>query len=195
MANYSYVVYDSETDAAVIVDPSWDLEKVLSAVKKHGLRAAFIINTHSHFDHVLGNEQMAKLTGARIIQHEASTMAKDMSCRDSDVIPLGSAGLRVMYTPGHSEDSICLICDGKFVLTGDTLFVGNCGRVDLPGGSAAKLYNSLLKLSRLEDSITVYPGHDYGATPTSTIGREKATNFVFRPHSEQEFVSLMSHGD
>jgi glyoxylase-like metal-dependent hydrolase (beta-lactamase superfamily II) len=131
------------------------------------------------------------------VQHKNSPLPKDISCSDSDILSIGNLKLKVIHTPGHSQDSICLLCDdGKFVLTGDTLFVGNCGRTDLPGSSSAELYHSLFdKLSNLEDSLVVYPGHDYGATPTSTIGNEKKTNFVLRPRTEEEFVQFMSHGD
>ncbi|MFB3048211.1 MAG: MBL fold metallo-hydrolase, partial [Nitrosopumilaceae archaeon] len=99
--------------------------------------------------------------------------------------------LTVIHTPGHSKDSICLVGDGK-IFSGDTLFVGNCGRVDLPGGSAKELYHSLTDiLSKLDDDLIIYSGHNYGSTSTSTIGNEKKTNFVMQKRTEEEFVQLM----
>ena len=196
MANFTYVICDEKTDECAIIDPSWDLEAVMSVIKKNGLKPKFIINTHSHFDHVLGNEQMAKLTGAKIVQHRNSELPKDISVEDGQTISLGETVLRVLHTPGHSQDSVCLILEGECVITGDTLFVGNCGRVDLPGSDAAEMYRSLYhKVSLLDENLVVYPGHNYGSTPTSTIGNEKKNNFVLHLKSESDFISFMSHGD
>ena len=195
MANYCYIIADEETDEAAVIDPSWDLDEVFSALKKNGWNAKYVINTHSHFDHVLGNEQVAKVTGAKIIQHSASQLDKDIAISEGDMIKVGSIEIKVVHTPGHSKDSVCLITDG-IVFTGDTLFVGNCGRVDLPGSDPREMYHSLLeKVARLDEKLVVYPGHNYGALPTSTIGREKKLNHVLQPRTEHEFLELMGAGD
>jgi len=98
---------------------------------------------------------------------------------------------KVLYTPGHSKDSICLIDDEK-LFSGDTLFVGNCGRIDLPGGSAKELYHSLFDvIAKLDNNLILYPGHNYGKTITSTIEKEMQTNFVMQKRTEQEFLELM----
>ncbi|MEM0272890.1 MAG: MBL fold metallo-hydrolase, partial [Thermoprotei archaeon] len=100
--------------------------------------------------------------------------------------------LGVIHTPGHTQDSVCYVSEGR-VFTGDTLFVGECGRVDLPGGSAEQMYHTLFdKLSRLPDDTIVYPGHNYGATPYTTIGYEKKNNYVLKPRSLQEFLEFMA---
>ena len=138
MANFTYVIADEKTRAAAVIDPSWDLEKVLDVLKTNDLKLQYIINTHTHFDHVLGNEQLATLTGAKIIMHKNSTLDKHIAVEDNDTVQLGSIGIKVFHTPGHSKDGICLLVENK-LFTGDTLFVGNCGRVDIPGGSAAEL--------------------------------------------------------
>lgn len=190
MANFTYVIADEKTRAAAVIDPSWDLEKVLDMLKKNDLKLQYIINTHTHFDHVLGNEQLAAITGARIMMHKSSTLHKDIAVNDNDTIQLGSISIRVMHTPGHSKDAICLLVENK-LFTGDTLFVGNCGRVDLPGGSASELYDSLSKLAKLDDQIEVYPGHDYGSRPHSTIGEEKRNNYVLKPRTKEEFLLFM----
>ena len=195
MANFTYIVADEETDEAAIIDPSWDLEKVFDALKKNGWKAKYIINTHSHFDHVLGNEQIAKVTKAKIIQHKDSQLEKNIAVSEGDVIRVGSIEMKVVHTPGHSKDSMCLVLDGM-VFTGDTLFVGNCGRTDLPGSDPKEMYNSLLNIvSRLDDKLVVYPGHNYGQAPTSTIGFEKKFNLVLQPRTEQEFLDFMGPGD
>ncbi|NWG37288.1 MBL fold metallo-hydrolase [Nitrososphaera sp.] len=196
MSNFTYIVADEETDEAAVIDPSWDLEEIFDALKKNGWKAKYVINTHSHFDHVLGNEQVAKVTGAKIVQHEASQLENHITVKDGDVITVGSIKLRVVHTPGHSKDSMCLVLDGQLVFTGDTLFVGNCGRVDLPGSDPKEMYKSLFeKVGRLDEKLVVYPGHDYGSTATSTIGHEKKFNYVLQHKTEREFLEFMGHGD
>lgn len=195
MANFTYIIADIQTRLAAIVDPSWDLQVVIELLTKKKLKAKHIINTHSHFDHVLGNEEAAKLTGATIIQHSNSQLHKDVSVAENDVISIGGVNLRVLHTPGHSEDSICLIIEKEAVFTGDTLFVGGVGRIDLPGGNVKKMYFSLYrKVSALEGNLTVYPGHDYGAFPFSTVEKERQSNFALQAKSEGEFLALMGAG-
>jgi glyoxylase-like metal-dependent hydrolase (beta-lactamase superfamily II) len=194
MANFTYVIADEKTKTAAIIDPSWDLEKVMASVEKNGLRVQYVINTHTHFDHVLGNKQIAALTSVKIIMHKNSSLQKDMVVDEGDTIQIGEMSVKVMYTPGHSKDSVCLLVGNK-LFTGDTLFVGNCGRVDLPGGSAAELYDSLARLAKLDDSIEVYPGHDYGNRSRSTIGEEKKSNYVLKPRSKEQFLAFMQSDD
>jgi hydroxyacylglutathione hydrolase len=196
MANFTYIVADEDSGDAAIIDPSWDLDDVFHALKKNGLKAKYVINTHTHFDHVLGNEQVAEVTGAKTIQHENSKLQKDIAVKDGDTIEVGSIKMKVIHTPGHSKDSMCLILDDQLIFTGDTLFVGNCGRTDLPGSDPAEMYHSLFdRLAGLDEKLVVYPGHNYGPTPTSTIGNEKKTNYVLQPRSKQEFLGFMAAGD
>ena len=191
MQNFTYILEDEETGEGIIIDPSWNLEEIQKIITRNDIKIKYIVNTHHHFDHTLGNEAMAKSTGAKIIQHEASTLKHDIVVSDGHTIKFGKSELTVLLTPGHSKDSICLVGDRK-IFSGDTLFVGNCGRVDLPGGSAKELYHSLIDIiSKLDDALELYSGHNYGSTPTSTIGNEKQTNFVMQKRTEQEFVELM----
>lgn len=195
MANFTYIIADEEMGDAAVIDPSWDLDDVFHALNKNGWRAKYVINTHTHFDHVLGNEQVSTVTGAKIVQHKNSQLEKHVAVSDGDMIEIGNIRLRVLYTPGHSKDSMCLILDDQLVFTGDTLFVGNCGRTDLPGSDPSEMYDSLFdRLGKLDDRLVVYPGHNYGSSPTSTIGREKNMNFVLQPRSKQEFLEFMSGG-
>lgn len=191
MENFTYILEDEESGEAIILDPSWNLDEIQKEIVRRDLKIKYIVNTHHHFDHTLGNEAMAKETHAQILQHESSTLKHDISLVDRQKIKFGNSELTVFHTPGHSKDSICLVGDGK-IFTGDTLFVGNCGRVDLPGGSARELYHSLFDiLGKMDENLVLYPGHNYGSTPVSTLGKEKQNNFVLQKRSEQEFVELM----
>jgi glyoxylase-like metal-dependent hydrolase (beta-lactamase superfamily II) len=195
MLNFSYIVYDEKNSIGAIIDPSWDLEKLLVFLEKNNITAKYIINTHTHFDHILGNDQISEITRAEIIQHEKSTQKKERSVVDHENISIGELNLEVLYTPGHSEDSICLIVNKKSIITGDTLFVGNCGRVDLPGSNPEKMYDSLSKVANLDDSLVVYPGHNYGSTPTSTILIEKKNNPMLNFKTKEAFLKYMLNED
>ena len=191
MQNFTYVVEDDGTEEGIVIDPSWDLDKVQQIITRKNLNIKYIVNTHHHFDHTIGNEGMVEFTKAKIIQHENSELKNDITVKDGDVIKFGNSELKVLHTPGHSEDSICLIGDGK-IFSGDTLFVGNCGRIDLPGGSAKELFHSLFDvLYDLDDDLVLYSGHNYGLSLTSTIGKEKLTNLVMQRRSEEEFLDMM----
>ncbi len=192
MDNFTYAIIDETNRKAIIVDPSWDLEIIFDFLEKNGMENTFIINTHSHFDHVVGNDQVVKRTGAKIIQHKSSPLRKDIEVDDGESIRFGESEIKIIHTPGHSGDSICLIIDDKILLTGDTLFVGSCGRLDLQGSDPNEMYNSVYnKLISLDGNLIVYPGHHYGSAKTSTLGKEKSTNFVFKFHSRQEFLNFM----
>lgn len=191
MQNFSYIVVDEDTRESIIIDPSWDLIELEMVIKENDLKIKYIVNTHHHFDHTLGNEAMAESTKAPIIQHENSELKHDITVKDGDVVAFGNSKLKVLHTPGHSKDSICLIGDGK-IFSGDTLFVGNCGRIDLPGGSAKELYHSLFDvLYSLDDNLVMYSGHNYGHKETSTLGQEKITNMVMQKRTEQQFLDMM----
>ena len=191
MQNFSYIIYDEHDKVGVVIDPSWELEKIFDFLEKNKISAKYIINTHTHFDHVLGNDQVAEITKAPIIQHEKSTIKKHRSVREGEIINIGKMELEVLYTPGHSEDSICLIVNKESIVTGDTLFVGNIGRVDLPGSSPDNMYDSLSRVSKLEGSLVVYPGHNYGITPTSTILNERTNNPMLNFKSKEAFLKYM----
>ncbi|HJT84632.1 MAG TPA: MBL fold metallo-hydrolase [Nitrososphaeraceae archaeon] len=193
MANFTYLIIDDEEKETAIIDPSWDLEKIFELVKNNQYKVRYLINTHSHFDHTLGNDQIVEITNCKIIQHENSKIKHDIPVKDGDEISLGKTQMKVLFTPGHSKDSICLIVDSRIIITGDTLFVGNCGRTDLPGGDPKEMYNSLFeKLSNLDDKLIIYPGHNYGYKPISTIGEEKENNYILVPRTQEQFVKFMT---
>jgi glyoxylase-like metal-dependent hydrolase (beta-lactamase superfamily II) len=191
MQNFSYIVVDEDTSESIIIDPSWNIVELELIIKKNNLTIKYIVNTHYHDDHTRGNQEMVDSTNAPIIQHESSTLKNDITVKDGDFIEFGNSKLKVLHTPGHSIDSICLVGAGN-IFSGDTLFVGNCGRIDLPGGSASELYHSLFDvLHELDDDLVLYPGHNYGPTEVSTIGKEKMTNMIMQKRTEQQFVDMM----
>jgi hydroxyacylglutathione hydrolase len=189
--NFSYVVADEDNGEAAVVDPSFNVDAITVIVKDHVFHVKYVINTHHHSDHTSGNEEIKSIFGARLVAHRLSNVRKDVSVADGDAIRLGKVIIKVIHTPGHTPDSICLLVDGK-LLTGDTLFVGECGRTDLPGGSSESMYDSLFhKLMKLDDDTEVYPGHDYGIKPYSTIGAERRTNYVLQRRTLEEFIEFM----
>lgn len=192
MANFTYILSDNKEKQAIIIDPSWNLDSIFNYLNENKLSTKLIINTHSHFDHVLGNDEVSKKTGALILQHQNSPLKKDRELIDGQIINFGDSVIKIIHTPGHSKDSICLILDDVDILTGDTLFVGSCGRLDLPGGNPREMYDSIYnKINNLDERLVVYPGHHYGSTRTSTIKDEKMTNFVFKFKNLQDFLNFM----
>jgi glyoxylase-like metal-dependent hydrolase (beta-lactamase superfamily II) len=189
--NFSYVIADETTKEAAVVDPSFNSAEIISLLKSLGYVAKYVIDTHYHFDHTAGNQDIKNTFGAKVVAHKLSKIARDVSVVDEDIINVGEIRIKVIHTPGHSPDGICLLFDNK-LLTGDTLFVGECGRTDLPDGSSRDMYQSLFdRLMTLDDGIEVYPGHDYGPRPHSTIGSEKKTNYTLGKRTLEEFIEFM----
>ena len=190
--NFSYLLWDTETREAAVVDPSFDTAEVEYAISSGGLKLKYILLTHHHYDHVQEAGPLSGKTGARVVTHSSSTIPHAVGLDDGESVRLGSIVISLIHTPGHTADSSCYLADGK-LYTGDTLFVGECGRVDLEDSSPEKMYESLLvRLSSLPDSVAVYPGHDYGKTPFSTIGEEKRTNYTMQKRSRDEFLRFIT---
>jgi len=206
-----YLVYCPETHECAVVDPGAEAEKIFPLIAEKGLHPIVILNTHGHVDHIGANKDIkdrfniplsihpsdsAMLESVHLLElgfllgAKASPSA-DNFLKDGDKIKIGKSFLRVIHTPGHTPDSICLIIGNK-ILTGDTLFVGECGRTDLPGGNSGTLYDSLFgKIIKLDDDLEVYPGHDYGEKPDSTLEYEKKHNYVLKQRSKEEFLRFM----
>lgn len=191
MAN-CYILGCEETNAAAVIDPGDDVDRILESLAESGLTLQLILNTHGHFDHVGGNRKLKAATGADILIHadDAPMLAQlkaaaaafglasddspppDRLLRDGDTVSFGRIALQVLHTPGHSPGGIALYY-GDSVFVGDTLFAGSIGRTDLPGGDFDTLEQSIhRKLFALPENVTVYPGH-MGIT---TIGQEKRSN-------------------
>ena len=196
METFCYLVGDESTRQCALIDPAFDTDKILHLVKSAGYTVACVINTHGHADHCAGNAAIIKATGAKLMIHAKDadrlkgvvsgvfsaalggrpSPRPDVLLKHQDTIPLGGITLTVLHTPGHTPGGICLYTPGH-VFTGDTLFVGAVGRTDLPGGSARTLLASIKgNIYTLPDDTVVWPGHDYGKTPSSTVGAERLTN-------------------
>jgi hydroxyacylglutathione hydrolase len=190
--NFSYIIADEATREAAVVDSSFNAGEIIRVLKTENLTLKYVVNTHGHSDHTAGNTELLSMFNVQTVAHKLSRIDADIKVDDGDTLRVGNVLIKVIYTPGHTPDSICLLVDNKKLLTGDTLFVGECGRTDLPGGNSKSLYDSLFnKLLKLSDDVEVYPGHDYGVKPYSTIGEERRTNYVLQPRSLMEFVEFM----
>lgn len=178
MDNFCYLVGCEKTRKALVIDPGSDVERIVSEAEVEGLEIETIVNTHAHGDHTAGNAKLKALTGASIIIHSLDADGyprADVRLSDEKTLQLGEITFDVIHTPGHTPGGICLHAQGQ-LFTGDTLFVGDSGRTDLAGGHRPTLGASIRRLMELPNDTVVWPGHDYGPTPSSTIGWEKRNN-------------------
>ncbi|MFO7495612.1 MAG: MBL fold metallo-hydrolase [Desulfobacterales bacterium] len=203
----TYLVGCPHTREAVVIDPAGEPQTIIRCAAADGLTVRLILNTHGHADHVAANRQLKTLLKVPVGLHvdderffadpeiRARTEAElglpasdpaDFTFKDGDRLRVGTLEIEVLHTPGHTPGSVCLrVADNLF--TGDTLFVGDVGRTDLPGGSLETLLKSLeTKIIGLPPETVVWPGHPYGDTPTSTIARERVenpyiTDFILAP--------------
>jgi glyoxylase-like metal-dependent hydrolase (beta-lactamase superfamily II) len=184
MDNFSYLVGCGKTRQAVVIDPGANVKRILSEAERQKLKIAFIVNTHGHADHTAGCAELKRLTGARVIIHALEADAvpdADILWSDESDLKVGELTFRVFHTPGHTPGGICLYAEGN-LFTGDTLFVGDSGRTDLPGGHRPTLGASIRRLMQLPDATVVWPGHDYGPTRSSTLAWEKRHNVNAREY-------------
>ncbi|MCK4444454.1 MAG: MBL fold metallo-hydrolase [Thermoplasmata archaeon] len=190
-ANYAYVIADKENGEGAIIDPSGMAGKILQFIDRHGINVQYVFNTHGHSDHTGGNAEIVERTGAKIAKHSSSAGPSDVAVNDGDILKIGELEAKVMHTPGHTPDGITILI-GKNLFTGDTLFINECGRTDLPGGSSEQLWDSLFnKIHKLEDDVEVYPGHNYGPLPHDSLGNQKRTNYTLEPRTIEQFVQFM----
>jgi glyoxylase-like metal-dependent hydrolase (beta-lactamase superfamily II) len=172
--NFSYIIADEDSKEAAVVDSSYNADELTKIISEKRLKLIYVINTHGHSDHTAGNPELVSDFGAKLVAYKQSKNSLDIPVDDGDVLRIGKTSIKIIYTPGHTSDSICLLVDNQILLTGDTLFIGECGRTDLPGGNAKAMYESLFgKLLKLDDGVEVYPGHDYGVKSSSTIGNKE----------------------
>ena len=192
MANFGYILGCEETRIAALIDPAFEPEKLVSRSKELNLDVEFIMNTHGHFDHINGNEVAIELSGAKVIGHSSAMFHVDKKVNHGDTFQVGNVNVEVLYTPGHCPDEICFFVNNQVIFTGDVLFVGECGRTDLPGSNVEDMYYSLFKiLSTIPNDIDMFPGHDYGHSPVSTMGFERENNYVLKPRTLEEFIAFM----
>jgi hydroxyacylglutathione hydrolase len=182
--NFSYIVGCEQTRKALVIDPGPDVERIIVEADEAGLKIDTILSTHGHSDHTAGNARLKARTGAGIVMHDLDANEfpqADVRLTDETSLQVGAIIFDVIHTPGHSPGGICLYAQGN-LFTGDTLFVGDSGRTDLPGSHRPTLGASIRRLMRLPDQTIVWPGHDYGPTPSSTIGWEKRNNVNAREY-------------
>jgi len=208
MQNYVYLVGDPETREAAVVDAAWEIDAIIEAAMTDGYTITKALVTHFHPDHLGGRFMGMSVTGATelvdrlkikayINKQESGFVGRVSDLAPSDVvavdagdtIQIGKIPLTFVHTPGHTPGSQCFLVDGNLI-SGDTLFIGSCGRTDLPGSDPAQLYESLNTLRKLPDETVLYPGHNYADRPTSTMGQEKRRNLFMRFESLEDFLSF-----
>ncbi len=211
MMNFVYLIGCPETREAAIVDPAWDVPALLTLAQASDLKIAGILLTHGHPDHVNGLEELLKATDAKVYLHNQEVgflkevaaffgMSVDFMHRrssnfktvsDGEEILIGRLPLRFLHTPGHTPGSQCFLVGGNLV-SGDTLFINACGRVDLPGSDPEKMWHSLThKLGVLSDDTILYPGHNYADRPKATMGEQKRENPYLQFTSLNDFLYHM----
>src|SRR5215470_4877074 len=213
MQNFVYLVGDPVARECVVVDPAWEIDTIVDTTQADGMRLTGALVTHTHQDHVGGSlaswgmpgripgvEELLTRVPLKVYVHKAEReflpgLGSDLVKVDNhDTLPIGRLMLTFLHTPGHTPGSQCFLVDGRLV-SGDTLFIGSCGRTDLPGSDPSEMYYSLTqRLGALPDDTLLFPGHNYGG-PSSTIGDEKRRNPFMRFASLGEFHRVISGHD
>ena len=195
MQNFVYLVGDTGTREALMVDPAWDVASVLEEAKQAEFKVVGALISHAHFDHVNGLEDLLRATdGVAYIHKSEAPYLKGMrgnlkQVEGGDKIKVGNLEITLLHTPGHTPGSQCFLVQNNLI-SGDTLFINACGRCDLPGGNAEQMYGSLKRLSELDEDTVLYPGHNYSDEPASTIKQEKKSNPYLQFGSVKDFLRL-----
>lgn len=197
MQNFVYLIGDEQSREAAVVDPGWEVAHVLRVAERDGYRLTKAFVTHHHFDHVMGLSDLLKAVDLPVYVHREDAPLLELSrsslrlTTGGDTVQVGQLPVALIHTPGHTPGSQCLLVEGR-LLSGDTLFIGACGRCDLPGGDPRLLYRSLTEtLKRLDDSTILCPGHHYAGVPTVILGDEKRTNPFLLAPTLQDFLRLV----
>jgi glyoxylase-like metal-dependent hydrolase (beta-lactamase superfamily II)/rhodanese-related sulfurtransferase len=191
----SYLVGCAETCAAAVIDPEVSqVDRYVALAARDGLRIRYVIDTHTHADHFSATRLLAQQLQAHLVMHRASTAPMvDMHVDDGDMVVVGKLRLQVLYTPGHTRDSMSLVAEDR-VFTGDTLLIGGTGRTDLPTGDSGALYDSLFgKQLKLDSALQVFPAHEYKGRSHSTIGEEIADNPRLQVSNRAAFIEMMGN--
>jgi uncharacterized NAD(P)/FAD-binding protein YdhS/glyoxylase-like metal-dependent hydrolase (beta-lactamase superfamily II) len=195
-STYTYLIADSETKAAILVDPVLEqVERDLLVLRKLGLTLRYCLETHIHADHITGTGQLRQFTRClSVLPENAKTVPSDRYIADGEILQLGSVQIQAIATPGHTDSHMAYLVNGTHLLTGDALFIGGCGRTDFQNGDPGLLYDVITqKLFTLPDDTWVFPGHDYQGRTVSTIGEQKSSNPRFVGRSRSQFIELMNN--
>jgi len=209
MQNYVYLLGSLQTRKVAVVDAAWEIDTILKIAAQDDVEITHAFVTHTHPDHVGGSFAGVEIAGvtellskckAKVVVHKAEAdFLKGLSpsdiikCDSGDKIDVGGVEIQLLHTPGHTPGSQCFLVDNRIV-SGDTLFIDACGRVDFPGGNAEQMYYSLTqKLMALPDDTILFPGHNYAALPHATIGEQKKTNPYLRFSSLKQFLAAMGY--
>lgn len=212
MQNFVYLIGDPATKEAAVVDPAWNVPAILKQVQDDGYRLTHILLSHGHYDHINGVEEVLDETDATVCAQAVelekfipegagglvipkSSLRKTLS---GEAVRVGGIDITLIHTPGHTPGSQCILIKSSempsdVLITGDTLFVGTCGRCDLPYSSPEDLFRSLTRLKKLPEATVFYPGHDYGASPTNTLQKEKKTNPFLLCETIDQFLQMVRH--
>ncbi|MBD2329259.1 FAD/NAD(P)-binding protein [Alkalinema sp. FACHB-956] len=195
-STYTYLIADSQTKDAILVDPVLEqVERDLETLHDLGLSLRYCLETHIHADHITGAGRLRQQTGCRVmVPQNATAQSADHTLADREVLLVGSIQVEAIATPGHTHSHLAYLVNNNHLLTGDALLIRGCGRTDLQGGDAGKLYDAVTqRLFTLPEPTLVYPGHDYKGRSVSTIGEEKRFNPRFADRSREQFITIMSH--
>jgi glyoxylase-like metal-dependent hydrolase (beta-lactamase superfamily II) len=209
MQNYVYLLGSSETRKVAVVDAAWEIDTIVKIAAQDEMEITHAFVTHTHPDHVGGRFAGVEIAGltellskckAKVVVHKAEADAlKELSPSDiiktesGDKIDVGGVEIQLLHTPGHTPGSQCFLVEGR-VVSGDTLFIDACGRVDFPGGNAEQMYYSLTqKLMALPDDTILFPGHNYARKTQDTLGEQKKTNPYLRFTSLKQLLAAMGY--
>lgn len=209
MVNFAYVIGDRSTGEALLVDPAYDVDSLLTVLEADGMTVTGVLGTHYHADHLGGNMMGHSLIGvAELVEKvdvpihlqtpEMEFVTKTTGLAESqlvghssgDVVSVGSIDVELIHTPGHTPGSQCFLVENRLI-SGDTLFLDGCGRTDLPGGDAEELYHSLTgRLAKVPDDATLFPGHLYSPEPSQSMGDTRTNNVVFKPQTVEQWMMM-----
>ena len=212
MVNFAYLIGDTVTKEAVIVDPAYDIDGLLAILEADGMTPVGVLGTHYHADHIGGNMMGYDLEGvAKLLERfdipvhlqapEVEFVTKTTGLgpaqlvghASGDLVTVGEVDIELIHTPGHTPGSQCFLVDGHLV-AGDTLFLDGCGRTDLPGGDPEQLYHSLTtRLAKVPDDAILFPGHLYSPEPSRSMGETRQLNVVYKPKSIEQWMMMFGH--
>ena len=187
--NFAYLVWEEPSMEALVIDPSYSPDMILEYAGKLGCKIIYLINTHRHLDHTNGNARIEEITGVKATAFGDKVEKYSLTMVDGLRLPLGSSDFKIIHTPGHTEDSICIYYEGQ-VFTGDTLFIGKVGGTGSAEEARTEYFSLHKKLLKLPERTLVYPGHNYGTTTFTTLGEQKRGNPFLLQNRFEDFYNL-----